>query len=104
MDFNQWAKLLELLISFLQVISWPLIILIILLSLRDPLKEFIGDIIEVTLKAGPIETTAKRQQVIEVAASLGAATAHWQDKAQDDLQLPDAEKAREIAQVVNQLL
>jgi CheY-like chemotaxis protein len=104
MDFNQWAKLLALLISFLQVMSWPLIALILLLFLRDPLKKFIGDIIEVNLKAGPIETTAKRQQIIEVATSLGAATAHWQDKAQDDLQLADAEKAREIAQVVNQLI
>jgi CheY-like chemotaxis protein len=56
------------------------------------------------IKAGPIETTAKRQQLIEVATSLGAATAHWQDKTQDDLQLADAEKAREIAQVVNQIL
>jgi CheY-like chemotaxis protein len=104
MDFNQWAKLVALLISFLQVMSWPIIVLIILLFLRDPLKKFIGGIIEVTLKAGPIETTAKRQQIIEVATSLGAATAHWQDKAQDDLQVPDAEKAREIAQVVNQLI
>jgi hypothetical protein len=54
MDFNQWTKLLALLISFLQVMSWPLIALILLLFLRDPLKKFIGYIIEVTFKAGPI--------------------------------------------------
>src|SRR5215469_8860268 len=104
MDFNQWTKLLALFISFLQVMSWPLIFLTLLLFLRNPLRKFIGDIIEVTFKAGPIETTAKRQQVIEVATSLGAATAHWKDKEKKDLQVPDAEKAKEIAQAVNQLL
>ncbi len=104
MDFNQWVKLLALFISFLQVVIWPLIALLLLLFLRNPLKKFISDLIEVTFKAGPIETTAKRQQVIEVATSLGAATVHWQDKTQDEVQLPDAEKAKEIAQVVNQLI
>ncbi len=83
MDFNQWAKLLELFISILQTIIWPLIVLLILFYLRKPLNKFLDDLIEVTFKAGPIETTAKRQQVIEAAASLGAATAHWQNEALD---------------------
>ncbi len=100
MDINQWEKLLETLLSFLQAISWPLVILIIVLVLRAPLKKFLGDIIEINLKAGPFETTAKRQQIIEVAASLGAATAIWQDGAQVKEQLPDKEKEEEISKVV----
>ncbi len=104
MDFNQWAKLLELLISFLQTISWPLVVLIILLILRAPLKKFLGDIIEVSLKAGPFETTAKRQQIIEVGTSLGAAIAHWKDVEQDNKLLPDTEKTKEIAKVVEHLV
>ena len=105
MDFNQWTKLLELLISFLQVVCWPLIALIILLVVRTPLKKFLGDIVEVNLKAGPLETTAKRQQVIEAATLLGVATkAHQQDDAEDNEEIPGAEKVKEIAKAVNQLI
>ncbi len=104
MDFNQWVKLLELFISILQTLIWPLIVLLILFYLRKPLKKFLDDLIEVTFKAGPIETTAKRQQVIEAAASLGAATAHWQKEAQDMKSIPDAEKAIEVAKLVDQLM
>ena len=99
MDFNQWMKLFETVISLLQAIIWPLIIVIILLTLRIPLKKFLGDIIEVTLKAGPIETTAKRQQIIEVGTSLGAASAHWRDVTQ-----PDIEKTKAIAKLVEHLI
>ncbi len=104
MDFNQWTKLFELVLSFLQVIIWPLIALIILFYVRTPLKKFLEDLIEVNLKAGPIETTAKRKQLIEAAASLGAATAHWQDEVQDNQHVPDAEKTKEIARTVDQLV
>jgi CheY-like chemotaxis protein len=104
MDFNQWTKLFELLVSFLQIIIWPLVILIILFYLRTPLKRFLDDLIEVNLKAGPLETTAKRKQIIEAAASLGAATAHWQNVAKENQDLPDAEKTKDIAKVVDQLV
>jgi CheY-like chemotaxis protein len=100
MDFNQWEKLLEVFLSFFQTISWPLIVLFIVLILRTPLKKFLGDIIEFNLKAGPIETTAKRQQIIEVAASLGAATAVWQVGTQNNENIPTIEKAEEITNVV----
>ncbi len=104
MDFNEWMKLFELVLSFLQVIVWPLLALIILFYIRTPLRKFLEDLIEVNLKAGPIETTAKRKQIIEAAASLGAATAHWQNPAQDNQEIPDAEKTKEIAKVVDQLV
>lgn len=104
MDFNQWMKLFELILSYLQAIIWPLIALVILFYVRTPLKKFLDDLIEVNLKAGPIETTVKRKQIIEAAASLGAATAHWQDAAQDTQHVHDVEKTKEIANAVDQLL
>ncbi len=104
MDFNQWTKLLELLASFLQIVIWPLIILIILFYLRIPLKKFLDDIVEINLKAGPIETTAKRKQIIEAATSLGAATAYWQDVAHAQQPTPDATKMRGVAQAVDELM
>ncbi len=104
MDFNQWAKLLELITTLLQVIGWPLIVLIILLSLRKPLTTFIENLIEVNLKAGPIETTAKRQQLTQAAALLGAATAYWQDGPSDDKTPPDTEGTKALAKVVEQLV
>lgn len=104
MTFDQWTKLLEIFISFLQAISWPLIALTLLLILRTPLKKFLEDIIEVTLKAGPIETTAKRQQIIEVGTSLGAASAYWESTAQDNKLDLDTEKTKDIARSVDQLI
>jgi CheY-like chemotaxis protein len=104
MDFNEWMKLFQLVLSFLQVIIWPLSVLIILFYVRTPLKKFLEDLIEVNLKAGPIETTAKRKQLIEAAASLGAATAHWQNVAQDDQHIHDVEKTKDIAKAVEQLV
>jgi CheY-like chemotaxis protein len=102
MDFNQWTKLLEIIVSFLQVIIWPLAVLIIFFYLRNPLKKLLDDLIEINFKAGPFETTAKRKQV--AAASLSAAMAHWQDQAPDDKQIPAVEKAKEIAQKVDELI
>lgn len=104
MDFNQWMKLFELILSYLQAIIWPLIALVILFYVRTPLKKFLDDLIEVNLKAGPIETTVKRKQIIEAAASLGAATAHWQNVAQENQEVLDAEKTKDIAKVVDQLV
>jgi CheY-like chemotaxis protein len=104
MDFNQWAKLLELLVSFLQIIIWPLVVMIVLFYLRTPLKGFLDNLIEISLKLGPIETTIKSKQLIEVATSLGAATAHWQDATQNSQEVPDTEKAKEIAKAIDYLI
>nr|HET6903841.1 response regulator [Ktedonobacteraceae bacterium] len=107
MDFTQWDKLLELIFSFLQAISWPLIILIIVLVLRAPLKNFLDNLIEFNLKAGPIETTAKRQQtILEISTSLGAAIAyHGKDPNQEDNRPElDEKKTKEVVKVVEQLV
>jgi len=104
MDFNHGAALFGLINSFLQVVAWPLVIFFILFYLRKPLKKFLEDIIEVNFKAGPIETTARRENRMVTAASLAAATTHWEDTAQDDRRIEIAEKTKEIARVVDQLM
>jgi CheY-like chemotaxis protein len=104
MSFDQWMKLFSTFISLLQAVIWPLLILAILFVLRTPIKKFLGDMIEVNLKAGPLETTARRQQAIEAATLLGAATARWQGTTEGSEQIPGTEKVKEIARSVDQLV
>jgi CheY-like chemotaxis protein len=106
MPFNQWEKLLEVILAFIQTISWPLITLVLILILRTPLKKFLNDLIEFNIKAGPLETTAKRQQtVLEISTSLGAAIAyHLKDPEQDNRPELSEEKTKEVVRVVKQLV
>jgi len=110
MNADQSIKLFNTLISLIQVISWPLVALFILAYLRAPLKKFIENVNEINLKAGPIETTAKRQ-TIEAAASLGAATAVAEiyartpsDQTLHDNKFTDAAIAREVASLVSHVV
>jgi CheY-like chemotaxis protein len=93
-------KWLNLLISLLQIISWPLIVLVILIYLRRPLKRFIENMVEITFTAGPVSTTAKRQQIIDAAVSLGAATATEKKATNGD----NEANTQDAARLVNQLL
>lgn len=103
MDADQITKLLGVIVSLVQALSWPLIVLFILLYLGEPLKKFLKDIGEFTFKAGAsgIEATAKRQQ-IEAAALLGAASASKPTDAGGEAQVPDEQRARDIANLVSQ--
>jgi CheY-like chemotaxis protein len=105
LNFDQFVKIFDVVISFLQVIAWPLVILTILLILRVPLRKFLENIGEINLKAGPFETTAKRQQqLIQVSASLGAATEHWQEETPGGKSAPDPEKMQQLAARIDQLM
>jgi CheY-like chemotaxis protein len=97
---EQITKLIEVIAILVQALSWPLIVLFILIYFGAPLKKFLSDIGEFTFKAGTsgLEATAKRQQ-IEVAALLGAASAKPTELPAEQ-KAPDLEKAREIADVV----
>jgi CheY-like chemotaxis protein len=103
MSSDAWIRLFGVIVSLLQAISWPLIVVFILLYLRAPLTRFLDNIIEVTLKAGPIETSAKRKQ-IEAAASLGAATVvgSKQNDGREGNSVPDQEAVREITDLIGQ--
>ncbi len=103
MDVEKWTKLIEVTVSLIQALSWPLVVLFILIYFGTPLKKFLGDIGEFTFKAGTsgLEATAKRQQV-EAAALLGAASATKPGEVPTGKQVSDEDKAREIANVVTQ--
>jgi CheY-like chemotaxis protein len=101
MSADQWTKLLEVLISLLQVIIWPFVILLILSALRTPLRKLLEDknMSDFTFKASPtggIEATYKRQQ-IEVASSLLNA-----EEKQDQDEVSQPQNVQTIAAVVDQ--
>src|SRR6185437_16290832 len=102
MNADQWIKTFTVAITFIQVIIWPLIVLIIVFYLRAPLKKFIDNTVKVSLKAGPIETVAESRQAIEVATSLGAAEAQIQDNSTDESQTALPLSTRNIAKLVDQ--
>jgi len=103
MNTDQLTKLLTVVVSLLQAISWPLIVLFILIYLGASLKKFIAKMCEFTFKAGTsgVEATAKIQQS-EAAASLGVATvlAQKQDEAQGNKQVSTLVDVQEIAKLI----
>ncbi|GLV57515.1 response regulator [Dictyobacter sp. S3.2.2.5] len=110
MDADQWIKLFNAIISLILGISWPLVALFLLAYLRVPIKKFIENMGEINLKAGPIETTVKKQ-TIEAAASLGAAAAvaeiNEKSSTNQDLaenKITDTDIAREVASLINQIV
>lgn len=110
LSFADWVKLIELFISFLQVLAWPLVIFGILFFFRQPLRKFLDSIVEVNFKAGPIETSARRDRLIELSTSLGAATAHWSDVTPGTtgeaggIPVPDIERTKKLAQSISELM
>ena len=101
MNADQVIKMIEIIVALMQAISWPLLVLFILLYFGTPLKKFLGDVGEFTFKAGTsgLEATAKRQQ-IEAAALLGAASAKPTEISAERKEA-DVETARRIADVVS---
>ncbi len=110
MSFADWVKLIELFISLLQVLVWPIVIFGILFFFRQPLRKFLDSIVEVNFKAGPIETSARRDKIIELSTSLGAATAHWSDVISGEqaapgvAPMPDIERTKKLAQTISELM
>ncbi|MBI3983762.1 response regulator [Candidatus Microgenomates bacterium] len=101
MDLEQLAKLLEVATSLLSTLCWPIVVLIALVYFGSPIKKFLSDTAELSLKAGAsgFEATAKRQQ-IEAAALLGVASTKTATTDKDK-SISGEERAREIADVVS---
>ena len=99
MEADQAVELLKAISAFCGAISWPLVVLFILLYFAPPLKRFLHDVGEFSFKAGAtgLEATAKRQ--MEAAALLGAASAKSDRPKANGV---EADEARDIAQVVSQ--
>jgi len=106
MSFDQWIKLIGLLLPLLQSLIWPTLILVILLLFRGVLKKFIENIGEFSGKvsATGVEISAKKEiDALTASAALGAASASQPENEQShDKEIFDDEKAREIAEVVSE--
>lgn len=96
MAVEEWIKITEVFVSFIQVIIWPVVLLIVLLYFRTALKKFLLDIGELSFKGAGIEATAKRQQ-IEAAAFLGAASARKSSVVEDNQEFLNEGGLRQIA-------
>ena len=97
------SELVRTVVSLAQVLCWPAVVLAILLYFGAPLKRLLRDARELSLKADTsgIGVTLKRQQM-EAAALLGAATAKSAAAGPGEGAVPDEERTREIAGVVDQ--
>jgi CheY-like chemotaxis protein len=107
MDIGNVEKVIVVITPCFQAILWPLVLVFILIFLRTPLKNFLGNMGEFTLKAGTsgLEASAKQQETkiaAEAGAALGAASVSKSDDASEGKQVLDDEKAREIANIVSQ--
>jgi CheY-like chemotaxis protein len=100
---EQISELLEAALRVAEVVCWPVVVFAILLYFGAPLRRFLREASEVTLGAGAsgFQATLKRQQ-IEAAAMLGAATAKSAANGAGSELVPDEERARGIAGVVDQ--
>ncbi|MDL1895179.1 response regulator [Anaerolineae bacterium CFX7] len=94
------TALLAVIVSLIQAIAWPLFALLVFMNLRSPLKKFVDNAGEVSVKGLGVEATAKRQ--LEAAALLGAASVSKETLGASGSSAPDQGRAREIANVVSQ--
>lgn len=96
MNIDKW---LSLLISFVQIIVWPLFIMIIILAFRRPIKKLLESLEkrEVAVKVGVIEATLKT----DVATLVTAAS---QQNEANSLDISKRENPEKIAELVDQTI
>ncbi len=79
MDIDHWIKLLEVLVSLLQVLIWPAFALFVLFYLGTTLKNYLNDlrrdknVREVSAEAGPAGVRFNVKREVEVATNLALA-------------------------------
>jgi CheY-like chemotaxis protein len=74
MSIDEFVKVLDSLSKLLGVLTWPALLLFVLVRFGPALKEFFASLGEFTLKGGGLEASVKRKQA-EATAALTAATA-----------------------------
>ncbi|MBM4422190.1 MAG: hypothetical protein FJ030_02220 [Chloroflexi bacterium] len=71
MTIDQAIKLLEVVVSLIQTVTWPFLVLFILIYLGEPLKQFMSDLSRFNFKAGPTGLEASAERQAEAAALVG---------------------------------
>jgi CheY-like chemotaxis protein len=91
---EQFVAVVKALTELLGVVVWPIVLLYILHRFRIPLSDFFSSLGEFTFKALGIEATAKRKQIVDAAAAIGAAVASKPGEAtQPEVVLAEAKAA-----------
>ncbi len=75
MDANATVELLKGWSSLIGAISWPLVIVFVLLYFGQPLRAFLQNLREFKFGAGGVEVSLLTKQQAEAAAYLGAGSA-----------------------------
>lgn len=80
MTAAEWTDLLKAVADLIGVLIWPILVLVLVLRFTEPIGDFLNNMRELTLKAGGVEASAKRQEAV---AALGAAIASRGDESVD---------------------
>ncbi len=96
---------MQAIVSLVQALAWPLLVLAVFIVLRREVKQFLMKVGQVQFKApGGFEATAVTQQELQAAASLGAAAAKSPDTSASEQDVRTMQgHAREIASVVSRV-
>jgi CheY-like chemotaxis protein len=71
---NDLAQLLTAIAAVIGAVVWPALLLVLLLLFRVPLRAFIDNLSEFSLKAGGVEATAKRTAVLAAGIATSEAS------------------------------
>ena len=74
MTTDQSISLLKAIAGLIGVLVWPALLVFLIVRFRGVIGDFLGDLSELSVKAGGVEATAKRRE--EAVAALGAAIAN----------------------------
>jgi CheY-like chemotaxis protein len=97
MNPDQWLKLIGVAVSLISACVWPAIIIFIIIYFRTPIRKFLDNMSEMSVKVGDVEATVKRQ--IEFATFSGAAIAiQKKDRLASDDLTATANSASSVAQ------
>jgi CheY-like chemotaxis protein len=97
MTVEQAVALVKGVAELLGVLVWPSVALLVLVRFGPGLREFLGNLGELSFKAGGVEATAKKQ--VEAAFALGAAVAK-SPAAASETPTEAAQRARDVADIV----
>lgn len=81
MTTEQFVAVVKAFTEALGVVIWPAVVVYAVHRFRGPLGDFLSGLGEMTIKFAGVEATARRRQIVEAAAAIGAAVASKPDKA-----------------------
>jgi CheY-like chemotaxis protein len=109
-SIDNWVKLLGVLVSLLQVVVWPLIVLLVLSFLGKPIKNYLDElrkdkgVSEVNVEAGATGVKLNIKREVEVATNLSLAVKKWEPTEASEASgesLPSEARTQEVLNTVS---